>query len=306
MNKKTLYTVVFFFLLSIFIGIQYLNTRWVSVNETNEGIFVFAAGTARLQEFFNEKKYNMLSHIEGEVPVPRLFVRSVPKDFNKEKFDGVRPALFFEMLYPLILKANEEVEKHRGEIKILEKEFYDTGRLTEASRNKLNEWLVFYDVPESEDLSALFHRLLLRADTIAPTLLLSMAAQDSGFGTSRYAREYNALFNQQDWNGNGAVPDEKQKEGPQYRIKTFPSLYDAVVSQIHYLNTYRTFENFRTARAKYRQTKQEIRGLALTYLLVNFPFKPIKYPDIIKYLILQYELTPLDSRILEPIKNTAK
>ena len=133
-----------------------------------------------------------------------------------------------------------------------------------------------------------------------------MAAEDSGFGTSRYAREYNAVFHQRDWDGNGVIPDEKQKEGPQYRIRTFPSLYDAVLSQIHYLNTNGYFENYRIARAKYRRTDNLMRGYSIAHLLINFPYKPIKYPDIIKHLIIQYKLTPLDSQTLEPVRPAAQ
>ena len=41
-----------------------------------------------------------------------------------------------------------------------------------------------------------------------------------------------------------------------------------------------------------------MRGYSIAHLLINFPYKPFKYPDIIKHLILQYELTPLDFRVL--------
>ena len=94
------------------------------------------------------------------------------------------------------------------------------------------------------------------------------------------------------------MPDEVQKEGPQYRIKVFNSLYDAVISQIHYLNTNGYFENYRIARAKYRRSNNPMRGYSIAHLLINFPYKPFKYPDIIKHLIAQYELTPLDFQAL--------
>ena len=309
MNKKTLYILIAFVFLAVVAGIGcylYFGNDLPTVRETEEGVFVSAKKTAQLQRYFKKIGYDMLPHLKDKKPLPRVFVQSVPSDFNKEKYDEVRPALFFEMMTPIVLKANEVLAVEREQVLLLRKEFDENGDLTPESMEKLNKWITRYDVKPSDDLDTLFNTLIPRVDGVTPTLLLTAAAEDSGFGTSRYAREYNAIFNQRDWDGNGAVPDEKQKEGPQYRIKIFPSLYEAVLSQIHYLNTNGYFENYRMARAKYRRTHNLMRGYSVAHLLINFPYRPMKYPDIIKHLILQYEITPLDSQTLEQVKASAK
>jgi len=304
MNKKSLYklaAILISFCAIFAIGYWLSEDKLPSVRETREGTFVPPVKTKQLERFFQSRGYTMLPHLKEKKPVPRLFVQSVPKDFNKEKFDQVRPALFYELLLPVVLKANETVAAEREQVEALKKEFDTTGDLTPESMEELKKWIARYDVKDSEDLNTLFSSLIERVDIVSPTLLLAMAAEDSGFGTSRYAREYNAVFHQRDWDGNGAVPDEPQKEGPQYRIKIFPSLYEAVLSQIHYLNTNGYFGNYRMARGQYRRTRNQIRGYSIAHLLINFPYKPLKYPDIIKYLIMQYELTPLDSQSLVPV-----
>jgi len=309
MNKKALYLLIAVIFFSAVAGIGYylyFRNDLPDVRETEGSLFVSAAKTDQLQRYFKKIGYDMLPHLKEKKPLPRLFVQSVPKDFNKEKYDDVRPALFFEMMTPIILKANEALASEREQVLSLRKEFDENGDLTPESMEELNKWITRYDVKPSDDIDTLFNILIPRVDGVTPTLLLTMAAEDSGFGTSRYAREYNAVFNQRDWNGNGAIPDEKQKEGPQYRIKIFPSLYEAVVSQIHYLNTNGYFENYRMARAKYRRSHNLMRGYSVAHLLINFPYRPMKYPDIIKHLILQYEITPLDSQILEPVKTTTE
>ena len=300
MNKKILYFVCTVFVIGVVttIAFRFFGNELPALKITKEGIFVPPVKTAQLQRVFKEYDYDMIHHLKEDKPVPRLFVQSVPKDFNREKYDEVRPALFYEMMLPVILKANETLAVERDQVMKLKREFDETGDLTKQSMDELREWIKRYDVKPSDDLDTLFNALIPRVDGVTPTLLLTMAAQDSGFGTSRYAREYNAVFNQRDWNDKGAVPDEAQKEGPQYRIKIFDSLYDAVISQIHYLNTNGYFENYRIARAKYRRSNNPMRGYSIAHLLINFPYKPFKYPDIIKHLILQYELTPLDSRVL--------
>ncbi len=268
------------------------------VKKTPQGMFVPPISTAQMQAVFKKHGYDMARCLDGESPVPRLFVQSVPRDFNREKFDEVRPALFFEMMLPVVLRANETLAVEREQVLRLKREFDDAGDLTEQSMRELDEWVKRYDVKDSDDLETLFTALLERVDGVTPTLLLAMAAQDSGFGTSRYAREHNAVFNQRDWDGNGVDPDEEQKEGPQYKIKTFDSLYDAVISQIYYINTNGYLKNYRAARDRYRRTNSPMRGYSVANLLINFPYKPFKYPDIIKHLIRQYGLTPLDFQTL--------
>ena len=303
MKKRTTYKVlsaVAALLVAAAAVMMFVDDPLPKVRETPEGTVIIAKNTAQIQRYFKSVGYDMLPHLKEKKPVPRLFVQSVPSDFNKEKYDEVRPALFYEMMLPLILKANETLAAEREQVVTLKKEFDQNGDLTPESMEKLKEWITRYDVKLSDDLGTLFDTLLPKVDAVTPTLMLAMAAEDSGFGTSRYAREYNSVFHERDWDGNGIVPDEKQKEGPQYRIKVFPSLYEAVLSRMRYLNTNGYFGNYRIARARYRRTDNLMRGYSVAHLLINFPYKTIKYPDIIKHLIVQYELTPLDSQKLEP------
>ena len=301
MSKKRLSIIIVCLCLVIAIPLCFFltQTQMPVLKKNEEGVFIPKVSTDQLQRIFKEYNYDMLHHLKDKQPVPRLFVQSVPDDFNREKYDEVRPALFFEMMLPVILKANEALLAEREKDLRLKEEFDQTGTLTQESEKELDEWVKRYDVKPSDDLATVFSALIPRVDAVTPTLLLTMAAQDSGFATSIYARKYNAIFNQRDWNGQGVIPEEKQKEGPQYRIKTFNSLYDAIISQIHYLNTNGYFENYRIARAKYRRTNNPMRGYSIAHLLINFPYKPFKYPDIIKHLILQYEITPLDFQVLD-------
>ena len=309
MNKSLFFKIVAVLLVLAAVGVtvsRLSDDLLPEVKETNGETEVFADKTEEIINYFQKAGYDLLPHLTEKKPLPRQFVQSLPLDFNDEKYDEVRPALFFEIMTPVILKANETLAAEREQVMALKKEFDENGDLTPDSMKKLDNWIASYGVKPSDDLGTLFDELILRVDGVTPTLLLTMAAEDSGFGTSRYAREYNAVFHQRDWDGNGAVPDEKQKDGPQYRIRIFPSLYDAALSQIHYLNTNGYFENYRIARAKYRRTDNLMRGYSIAHLLINFPYKPVKYPDIIKHLILQYELTPLDSQKLKPVRPAAQ
>lgn len=263
-----------------------------------EGTFIPPVKTAELDRIFSEHGYRISGHILNQKPIPRLFVRAVPFDFNRSKYDDIRPALFVEMMTPLILKANAEVEKERTELEKLKKEFEIRGELLPDGMEKIRKTARKYGVTLT-GLPAVFNELSLRVDAVPPTLLLAMSAEATGWATSRYAREYNALFLEKDWEGNGIVPEEKQKPGPQYRIKTFPTIYDSVLSYIHYLNTGSYFENFRIARQRYRRMNEKPNGYLTAGMLLNFPSKPFIYPDMLKHLIKQYKLSLLDLQELE-------
>lgn len=269
------------------------------VDVKDDGVYVSGAKTRALRRVFDRYGYNLTRLLAEKKPAPRLFVQNVPTDFNRERFDEIRPALFFEMMLPVVLKANAAVLEQRAAILKLKKEFDETGALTADARAELDGWVARYDVKPADDLGTLFAALLTRADAVPPTIMMTMAAQDSGFATSRYAREHNAVYHQRDWDGDGVVPDEDQKYGPQYRIKTFKTLYDAVESQILYVNTNGYLESFRDARASYRRSGNTMYGGEIAHLLLNFPYKPFKYPDIIRRLIDQYGLLRADFAVLD-------
>lgn len=270
-----------------------------AVLKTNaEGTFIPPVKTAELDRLFSGRGYRISDYILNQKPIPRLFAEAVPSDFNRSRYDDIRPALFVEMMTPLILKANAAVEKERAELENLKKEFEIRGGLLPDGEEKVRKTAQKYGVTAT-DLPAAFSELSLRVDAIPPTLLLAMSAEATGWATSRYAREYNALFLEKDWDGNGIVPEEKQKPGPQYRIRTFPTVYDSILSYIHYLNTSGYFENFRIARQRYRRMNEKPNGYLTAGMLLNFPSKPFIYPDMLKHLIRQYRLSLLDLQELE-------
>ena len=270
------------------------------VTKGEDGDYLPSLKTDRLIKIFEEHNYKMADYILNQKSIPRLFVRSVPHDFNRSKYDDVRPALFVEMMMPVILKANQQVDQERIALMELKKSFDQKGSLSPQEQEELSKISRHYNIRE-DDLSTLFVRLIPHVDSIPPTLLLAMSADATGWATNRFAREHNALFMEKDWEGRGVMPDEEQKPGPQYRIKTFPTVYDSVVSYIYYLNTGSYFENFRTSRLIYRRDKENPNGYLTAGMLVNFPYKTFKYPDILRHLIKQYNLFLLDLQELEPM-----
>ena len=260
-----------------------------------DGLYFGKMTTAQMKSAFKTQGYDMADVLENKQLVPRLFVESVPRDFNRPKYDEERPALFTEMLLPVIMKANKTVLNERAEIERLSAKFAAKAAFSAEELAWLESEAQKYDIVfDTEDWDGSFRTMLLHVDGVPPSLLLAMAAEDSGFATSRYAREYNSVFHARDWNGNGIVPDEPMMDGENYRIVAYPTLYDAVLARIVWLNSGVRFSSFRDARQIYRQGKSVLYGADTTGAFRLFPDRDFKYPDYLKHLILQYGWSPLD------------
>ena len=260
-----------------------------------DGLYFGKMSTEQMRRAFKAQNYAMVDTLEDKKPVPRIFVAAGPKDFNRSKYDEERPALFTEMLTPVIFKANEAVLRERARIEELKKKFDEKRPLSVEDLSLLENTAEKYDVDfDTEDLSTFFANLLPRIDAVPPSLLLAMAAEDSGFATDRYAREYNSIFLRRDWDGNGVLPEEATRSGDTYRIRVYPTLYDAVSDQILWLNSLKRFMNFHAARASFRFSGNDLYGADLTKFFRLFPYRDFKYPDVLKHLIKQYGWTVLD------------
>ena len=260
-----------------------------------DGLYFGKMSTSQMKRVFKAQNYNMLDVLENSKPAPRLFVASVPADFNRSKFDDERPALFTEMLLPVIMKANRAVLSERAEIERLKSKFEAKTPFSPQEIVLLEDAAKKYDVDfDTEDLALSFETLLLHVDAVPPSLLLAMAAEDSGFATSRYARDYNAVFHARNWDGGGIEADEPDADGSRWRVNTYPTLYDAVLARIVWLNSGVRFSSFFDDRAIYRQGGSVLYGADATRAFRLFPDRDFKYPDYLKHLILQYGWSPLD------------
>ena len=190
------------------------------------------------------------SHIELKstklVPEPLL----VPRDFFTHIPDShltlsgtAQKESFIKIVLPLILASNEEISKRREAIK---RGFENGDRVT------LEKWAKLYKIDVTDqDNKALMTRLLERADTIPVAIALAQAAVESGWGTSRFAIQGNALFGQWAWRDYAGI---KPLDATNDRavVRSFGSLLGSVRAYMHNLNTHSYYQKFRNARSTLR------------------------------------------------------
>ena len=152
---------------------------------------------------------------------------------------------FLDIVLPLIVAANDEIIARRVAIN---SEYEAGDRLT------LEKWAQLYKVDTTglTDI-AVRNRLLHRADIIPVPIALAQAAIESGWGTSRFARQGNALFGQWAWKQDAGIRPLKA-ENERHVVRRFDSLFASVRAYMHNLNTHRNYTAFRAVRAHNRNS----------------------------------------------------
>jgi len=232
-----------------------------------------------------------IKQIRGKnAPVPQVYFASLPRELTRIKDTGIKKELFFSTLLPPILKVNAIIREDRKKLKkiilkitigtdVSEREYYWLTR-------KLGQYKVTVrDVQDFvERTGNILDELLTRINIIPPELALAQAAQESGWGTSRFAQQGNALYGEWTWgSGCGMVPAQRA-EGKTHRMKCFKNIIQAVDSYMLNLNTHRAYASLRMARRGFRDD-QTIDVIPLVETLINYSEEGYDYVEKIKHII---------------------
>ena len=136
-------------------------------------------------------------------------------------------------------------------------------------------------------------------DEVPVSLALAQAAKETGWGTSRFAQEGNALFGQWTWSGEGLKPkDADQNEG--HKVMKFNVLQASVRAYQRNLNTHKSYKDFRKARAELRDQGLSLDSLVLSEFLKNYAETGNQYVEVLKKIINQNNLKDFDDAKLLP------
>ena len=238
---------------------------------------------------FEDLNYDLKGVRAGQKVKP-IYLTKLPKDLNTLGDTKKKRDLFIKILLPLILDENQKITKDRKRLfKILSKNFNSAGERVWLKR-RFKEYKI-----DDGDLS----KLKMRMDIIPVSLALAQAANESGWGTSRFALEGNALFGQWTWSKKGISPKNKDPN-KSHKVLQFQILKASVRAYKNNLNTHNAYQEFREARAKLRQEDKPIIGLELSKYIKNYAAIGEKYVVIINDIIERNSLTDFDKATLLP------
>ncbi|MGD8810417.1 MAG: glucosaminidase domain-containing protein [Gammaproteobacteria bacterium] len=241
-----------------------------------------------LTRHFQTIGYDLEAVRNGGAAVPRIFLARVPNGLADVKQSTQRKQVFLSVMLPLVLEANEQVQRKRAQLLVIDAKLAAGKPLTADQQKRLEAIAAEYGVDaDRTDI------LLRRVDAVPPSLALAQAAIESGWGTSRFIREGNAVFGEWTWGSEGLVPNGRE-EGKSHKIRTFGQLLDSVRSYVHNLNTHAAYRDFRQTRHTLRAEGQPLAGLALVPTLISYSELKGKYLSLLRSIITSNELQSLD------------
>ncbi|MCF8467484.1 MAG: glucosaminidase domain-containing protein [Sneathiella sp.] len=247
--------------------------------------------------FFDDRGYSIQKWKEGEQDVPRLVIMDIPEEWRKR----IAPELpvpekkrtFFRLTIPLAFVANHGIALEQKKLSSLKNKLNTTGRLDPEDVEWLNEKAAEYAVKVGEIDKEIFVLLEERIDIIPPSLMIAQMAEESGWGTSRFAAEGNALFGQ--WSYTGGIKPEDQRSGKgDYRIKAFKTPLASIRAYMANLNTHEAYAGFRKLRAELRAKGKPITGPELVGTLIDYSERREAYVKILEEIMESNSLPPLD------------
>lgn len=225
-----------------------------------------------------------------------------------------KKAIFYRLMLPLIVHANDLVLKRRVALIEVRDQLAAGDDISAEDLDALRRGLVMLRVVDADaapsitaankELPAMIEEALYKLDVIPNGLVLGQAAYESGYGTSRFAAEGNALFGQWTFGGDGIVPGEQRKNLGDHRIAAFDWPFDSVRGYYINLMTHPAYEEFRRLRAELRAAGKPLSSLVLADGLINYSERGQEYVDTLKGMIRVNHLDVADGATFrdEPIR----
>ena len=242
-----------------------------------------------IEELFKSTNYT-LDDVRKNKLVKPISLTLLPKEIKKIENTKKRKDLFIQIILPLVIKENNNIRLDRKKLfSILNK-----SKNTRSENSWLNRKFQQYGVV-NKDLSI----LKIRMDEIPVSMAIAQAAKETGWGTSRFAQEGNALFGQWTWSGDGIKPSEADNEST-HKVMRFRVLQASVKAYLRNLNTHSSYKSFRSTRAELRDKGSKLDSMILTEHLDKYAETGKEYVKILQQIIKQNNLTDFDDARLLP------
>lgn len=243
-----------------------------------------------IRNAFDQIDYSLEAVGRGDAEVPQLELSAVPHDLQRITDTETRKDVFLRMMLPLVLKVNDEIRADRRRLQGFQRRMARREPLARADA----EWVAEMAARYKLDPSVSIGRLLKRVDIVPPSLALAQSANESGWGTSRFARRGNALFGQWTSGGDSGMVPRARDSDKNHHVKTFDTPLEAVRAYVRNLNTHGAYDPFRDARAQERSRGAEPNGGALVGTLESYANSGPEYVAMLKRVMRANDLDALD------------
>jgi uncharacterized FlgJ-related protein len=278
---------------------------------------IVVVGMEGLKERLKQENWWGEENRDEQLTVPHLMITRIHPAWRvvaQEMTVPDKKATFYRLMLPLVMHANEMVLERRGRL-LAAREVLNAGEsITPEGLEQLKQAAVLLRVMNEEDaaaltvaspdLGSLIDDLLYRLDVVPAGLALGQAAYESGYGTSRFAADGNALFGQWTYGGGGMAPQEKRASKGDYGVAAFDWPFDSVRGYFINLMSHPAYEDFRRLRAEMRAAGEPLSSLRMADGLVRYSERGQEYVDGLKGIIRVNGLDIADDAVFrdEPMR----
>jgi Bax protein len=230
-----------------------------------------------------------VSNIASEIlPSSEVESRSYPStlpDFSAINDVRTKKQMFFSYMLPKIRQANDKILANRRLLMMIRDDLAIGDALDEDDIQFISSLKARYKVKQKTSLRSTVDDLLIRVDVVPESLVLAQAANESGWGTSRFARQANNLFGVWCFSKGCGLTPKNRDEGLNHEVAKYKSVQEGIMAYVHTINTNPAYIDLRHIRATTRSEEQPFSGHALAEGLLKYSSRGIDYVREIQQLI---------------------
>ncbi len=265
----------------------------------------------KAENWWGEEKHGV------QLEVPHSMITGITQRWHKNANSlpvSQKKEIFYRLMLPLVVHANDMVLDRRASLEGWKKVVDSGGTVPSDDIELLRQVAVLLRILNadaaaelggtSENLIEVIDEALYKLDVIPAGLVLGQAAYESGYGTSRFAAEGNALFGQWTYGGKGLIPEQQRKQLGDHRIAAFEWPFDSVRGYFINLSSHPAYEDFRRIRAELKAAGKPLTSMAMADGLIRYSERGQEYVDTLKGIMRVNGLTIADDAVFrdEPIR----
>ena len=244
----------------------------------------------------------ILKNVENQIPLARMYFPYIPKNMDEYKISE-KKNVFLSILLPIALRGNELVLEERKLMKVafLTNNIYKIEHFAKRYNIKNYKKLNFGSLT-SLQLNLIKKELLIKINKIPISMIIAQAIIESGWGSSRFAKEGNALFGEWTWKNNVGIKP-KGNLGANFSVKSFVNLLESLNSYILNLNRHIAYKEMRFSRAATFKTGKIFTGYDSSAYLENYAEIGLAYVAKVTEMIYSNKLYRFEKSVLEKYYN---
>jgi Bax protein len=260
----------------------------------NESVFSALPEESSATLSTNQVNMNDVSNIASEIlpsseVKPGSYSSALP-DFSAIADVRVKKQTFLDYMLPKVRKANDKIRENRRLLLIIHDDLKTGDSLKESDIKFVSALKSRYKINHQSTLRSSIDDLLIRMDVVPESLVLAQAANESGWGTSRFARDANNLFGVWCFREGCGLTPKNREEGLNHEVAKYETVQEGIVAYIHTINTNPAYIHLRDIRATNRSQALRFSGLDLAEGLLKYSSRGIDYVRDIQHLIRVNEL----------------